>query len=169
MTRTPVVIRLLLSNLLSTKFGNRVRHARHRPPQSRMPGIVGNMAESEWGFDDPWPTVDDALEAAAVVAGKARELYGDELVEVLLYGSRARGDHCPESDLDILVVSKTGKQNGRDALCEKLNNSIYMDLAVRDWKWCLAEVFSASAEQVRTWDTTFYRNVRADSIGVQVP
>ena len=127
------------------------------------------MAETEWGFDDPWPTVDDAVEAAAVVAGKARELYGDELVEVLLYGSRARGDHCPESDLDILVVSKTAKLNGRDALCEKLNSSIYMDLAVRASRWCLVSVFSASVEQVRTWDTTFYRNVRADSIRVQAP
>lgn len=124
------------------------------------------MSETGWAFDDPWPTVDHALEAAAVVAGKARELYGDELVEVLLYGSRARGDHCPESDLDILVVRKTGKQNGGDPVCEKLNNSIYMDLAVRDWKWCLAEVFSASVDQVRTWDTTFYRNVRAEAIRV---
>lgn len=45
-----------------------------------------NVAETEWAFDDPWPTVEQALEAAAVVAAKARELYGDELVEVLLYG-----------------------------------------------------------------------------------
>ena len=127
------------------------------------------MAETGWAFDDPWPTVDHALEAAAVVAVKAREVYGEELVEVLLYGSRARGDHCPESDLDILVVSKTGKQNGRDPLCEELDSSIYMDLTLQASRWCLVSVFSASVEQVRSWDTTFYRNVRADSIPVEAP
>jgi predicted nucleotidyltransferase len=31
-------------------------------------------------------------------------LYGARLKRVLLYGSRARGDHQPDSDYDILVV-----------------------------------------------------------------
>ncbi|HEY4112683.1 MAG TPA: nucleotidyltransferase domain-containing protein [Rhizomicrobium sp.] len=31
-------------------------------------------------------------------------LYGPRLKRVLLYGSRARGDHQPDSDYDILVV-----------------------------------------------------------------
>jgi predicted nucleotidyltransferase len=31
-------------------------------------------------------------------------LYGARLKRVLLYGSRARGDHAPDSDYDLLVV-----------------------------------------------------------------
>ena len=31
-------------------------------------------------------------------------LYGARLKRVLLYGSRARGDHQPDSDYDVLVV-----------------------------------------------------------------
>lgn len=31
-------------------------------------------------------------------------LYGPRLKQVLLYGSKARGDHRPDSDYDILVV-----------------------------------------------------------------
>lgn len=33
-----------------------------------------------------------------------REIYGDRLKRLMLFGSRARGDANPESDVDVLVV-----------------------------------------------------------------
>lgn len=50
---------------------------------------------------DP-PVAGDPL--AAAVATDLAELYGDRLRHVLIFGSRARGDHTDESDLDLLVV-----------------------------------------------------------------
>jgi predicted nucleotidyltransferase len=41
---------------------------------------------------------------AAAVAEELRELYGERLKQVLLFGSWARGDAHPESDIDLLVV-----------------------------------------------------------------
>lgn len=41
---------------------------------------------------------------AAAVAADLRTLYGARLREVLVFGSRARGDHSEDSDLDLLVV-----------------------------------------------------------------
>lgn len=35
---------------------------------------------------------------------KLLDLYGDRLVDLVLYGSRARGDADPASDVDVLVV-----------------------------------------------------------------
>ena len=35
-----------------------------------------------------------------------QELYGDRLVKLMLYGSQARGDATPWSDVDLLVVLK---------------------------------------------------------------
>jgi predicted nucleotidyltransferase len=36
------------------------------------------------------------------------EVYGDRLERAVLYGSRARGDHRPDSDYDIAVFIKDG-------------------------------------------------------------
>ncbi len=34
-----------------------------------------------------------------------------ELIEILLYGSRARGDHGPDSDVDIALVLKGARSD----------------------------------------------------------
>jgi hypothetical protein len=46
----------------------------------------------------------DPFEIAQAVAGDLRALYGARLRRVLLFGSWARGDADPESDIDLLVV-----------------------------------------------------------------
>lgn len=46
----------------------------------------------------------DPDEIARAVAADLRRLYGDRLRRVLLFGSWARGDAHPESDIDLLVV-----------------------------------------------------------------
>jgi hypothetical protein len=58
--------------------------------------------------DDPEPPElagpFDAGEIAGTVAADLRRLYGERLRRVLLFGSWARGDAHPESDIDLLVV-----------------------------------------------------------------
>ena len=40
----------------------------------------------------------------AAFIGRLRHCYGDDLLRVVLFGSKARGDFDDESDLDVLVV-----------------------------------------------------------------
>jgi Nucleotidyltransferase domain/Uncharacterised protein family (UPF0158) len=48
--------------------------------------------------------VADPREVAAAVAADLHGLYGGQLVEVVLYGSQARGDAHPDSDIDLAVI-----------------------------------------------------------------
>jgi hypothetical protein len=52
--------------------------------------------EPPWGFDP--------VKIAEAVAGDLRMLYGGRVRRFLLFGSWARGDAHPESDIDLLVV-----------------------------------------------------------------
>ena len=46
----------------------------------------------------------DPRRVAEAVSADLRALYGDRLVAVVLYGSRARDDAHPESDIDLAVI-----------------------------------------------------------------
>lgn len=50
------------------------------------------------------PTDAEAEAALAEFAARVRAHYGDRLEGVYLFGSRARGDHRPDSDADVAVV-----------------------------------------------------------------
>jgi hypothetical protein len=55
--------------------------------------------------DPPPPaSAGDRFALARAVADDLRTLFGDRLQRVLVFGSSARGDADPESDLDLLVV-----------------------------------------------------------------
>jgi predicted nucleotidyltransferase len=56
------------------------------------------------------PPPDDATVARTLAefAAAVRAHYGERLKGIYLFGSRARGDHHPESDADIAVVLADG-------------------------------------------------------------
>jgi predicted nucleotidyltransferase len=48
-----------------------------------------------------------------------RRALGPNLIELRLFGSKARGDDDPESDIDVLVVLKTASQADEDKVLDR--------------------------------------------------
>ena len=115
---------------------------------------------------DLWPSAEDVLAAAGEVAEVAREVYKEELEEVWVFGSRARGDWRVDSDLDLLILlSDNGKpRSGRWMILPELREEL-----VRRFEYITQSMISlrgGTPEQMRSWDTTFWRSVRRDAIRV---
>jgi hypothetical protein len=86
-----------------------VRARRHAIEWLRQRSLVSDQraAEALVAHDDP-PIGGPDIDLSGAVAADLRELYGSRLVTVLVFGSRARGDADPDSDLDLLVVLEGG-------------------------------------------------------------
>jgi predicted nucleotidyltransferase len=65
----------------------------------------------------------DAREVASTVASELRDLYGKRMRRVFLFGSWARGEAKPESDLDLLVVLDRVDSPWEE--CERMNEILW--------------------------------------------
>jgi predicted nucleotidyltransferase len=86
------------------------------------------------------------------------EAYGDRIERVVLFGSRARGDHQPDSDYDVAVFIKDpgtfGEDSGRLA---RVTTDILFDTGAV----ISAMPFRAGAYQARTG---FMHELRKDGL-----
>ena len=116
-------------------------------------------------IEDPWPTFEDAMATASYVAEQAFQVYGELLHSVWMYGSRARGDNQPDSDLDLLLVKVSKEADPHDSYRKELRRRLpdgHLDYVMQ----VLLSLYTGYIEQLEHWDTMFYRNVRADAVTV---
>ena len=100
------------------------------------------------------------------IASSARDLFGSRLVSVILYGSYARGDYDPESDIDIMLLVDMRQEeyrNYREAITTlssdlSLENDITVSIKVKD-----SNVVSHYKDTVQ-----FYKNVLNDGVPIDV-
>lgn len=89
------------------------------------------------------------------------QIYGDQVDRILLYGSRARGDERPDSDIDILVVLKDDF-NYSEML--RLSSELAASLSLEN-DVVISRAF-VSKQQFENRKTPFLMNVRREAVPV---
>jgi predicted nucleotidyltransferase len=88
-------------------------------------------------------------------------IYGEQLDSIILYGSRARGDERPDSDIDILIILKDDF-NYSEML--RLSSDLAASLSLEN-DVVISRAF-VSKEQFEQRQTPFLMNVRREGIPV---
>jgi len=88
-------------------------------------------------------------------------LYGERFVKMVLYGSQARGDSEPESDIDVLVVLK-----GPVSPCDEIARTINDVAEISFRNNVVLACFFVSEEQFEREQSPLLLNVRREGIPV---
>ena len=65
-----------------------------------------------------------------LVGRRIREAFGNRVEEVIIFGSRVRGDFRPDSDLDVLLVLRDGIKPGDWDRIGELSAELTLELGV---------------------------------------
>ena|SRR3989337_2357445 len=88
-------------------------------------------------------------------------IYGEKLDSIILYGSRARGDERPDSDIDILIILKDDFNYSKML---RLSSDLAASLSLEN-DVVISRAF-VSKEQFEQRQTPFLMNVRREGIPV---
>ena len=93
-----------------------------------------------------------------------RNTYGDSIVEIILYGSYARGDEKADSDIDIVAIVNGERKILQDALVEVWNR---VDDVSIDYETVISPTVIPYQEYLK-WkeDIPYYRNIDKEGIRV---
>lgn len=98
-------------------------------------------------------------EMLSELKARLRELYGERLVKMYLYGSQARGDARPWSDVDVLLVLQGPVNVGQEI---NRTSEINGDLSLR-YDTVISRVF-VDPERFQSDDFGLIPNVRKEGI-----
>lgn len=87
------------------------------------------------------------------------DLYGDRLVQLVLYGSHARGDTHDESDVDVLVVLKGPVQPGREI---RRMGALSFEIGLEHEVYL--STFPVSDREYRSKPSSWLQNVRREGV-----
>jgi uncharacterized protein len=90
------------------------------------------------------------------------KLYGDELAELILFGSHARGDFHDESDIDFAVVLKNPETRGAPEIFKISSVSTKLGLKYG----LMISTFPISSERVHNSTQGIFQEIRKDGIAI---
>ena len=88
-------------------------------------------------------------------------IYGDRLVQLVLYGSQARGDAAPDSDIDLLVVLKGPVNSGEEiSRCSQFRAALCLEHDV------VVSCLHISEDRFHSEQSPLLLNVRREGISL---
>lgn len=88
------------------------------------------------------------------------KLCGDQVARVILFGSRARGDYEPESDIDLLIVTRDGKRQVTEVASRLTDDEPYFSTLI---------LSAAEYQEHQRLRDPLYVNVRRDGVELWDP
>jgi predicted nucleotidyltransferase len=99
-------------------------------------------------------------EAAQEFAAKVRERVGGQLIALKLFGSKARGEDTPESDIDILVEVEQATTTVEDAVLD-----IAFEVNLAHDVYISPRVIERAIFEDRVWSVTpFIRSLEREGV-----
>ena len=133
------------------------RHAMSKSSISRMLKKAAHAAPASR------PQLDaDTRRAAQSFLGKLKGSYAP--LDAIVYGSRARGDHRPDSDADLAVIIK-GRESDRDAIGRELSGVAYDVLIETGIRVQPLPLFAAELERPELFSTpALIENIKREGL-----
>lgn len=88
-------------------------------------------------------------------------LYGPRLKRLVLFGSRARGDAEPESDIDVMIVLEGPLDDWQET---QRTSRLTSDVSIK-YDTVIARIFATPEDYARV-GRVFYENVRREGVAV---
>ena len=91
-----------------------------------------------------------------------RHRFSSQIYEIILYGSKARGDSHPESDIDLLIIIDTSNKRLKQMILD-----IGWDvMSNNNFKVFVSPIifFKKEYEQYQKWNSSFLENVYQEGI-----
>jgi|GEM_PF-103038 len=96
------------------------------------------------------------------VKQELKKLYKDDLIDIILYGSYARGDYNENSDIDLLVILKSMETAGKET--DKIVDAIY-DINLK--YNTLVSIVPISYKDYKNINSPLLLNVRQEGVLVE--
>ena len=72
--------------------------------------------------------IDEIQIILGILVSDCKQLFGDKLVDVRLFGSYARGDHSEHSDIDVMIILNMERSEARKYLSRVCKLASEIDL-----------------------------------------
>ncbi len=93
-----------------------------------------------------------------------REVYGEDIVSILLYGSYARGDNMEDSDIDVVAIVKGDRINLQNKLKKVWDLSFDLGL---EYETVLSPTVIPYDEYVKYKDDIpYYKNIEREGVSI---